>query len=99
HQRPGGPSYLFGERRMTGWKTYYFVALAVKVPLSFWLLAAGRARLRVRGRADRLILVAIASYLAITALGSSRNYGLRYLLPLSPLAIVWVSALAEGGRW
>ena len=38
-------------------------------------------------------------FLAITALGSSRNYGLRYVLPLAPLAIVWVSGLAEGGAW
>ena len=30
-------------------------------------------------------------------LGSKRNYGFRYLLPLAPPAIVWVSALAEGG--
>src|SRR5207245_2598306 len=42
HQRSGGPSYLLGERRMTGWWYYYFVAMAVKVPLSFWLLAGGR---------------------------------------------------------
>jgi 4-amino-4-deoxy-L-arabinose transferase-like glycosyltransferase len=34
-------------------------------------------------------------FLTITAVGSSRNYGMRYLLPLAPLAIVWVSALAE----
>ena len=37
-------------------------------------------------------------YLAITAVGSSRNYGLRYLLPLAPLAIVWISALGETCR-
>ena len=37
-------------------------------------------------------------FLTITAVGSSRNYGMRYLLPLAPLAIVWVSALAESRR-
>ncbi len=37
-------------------------------------------------------------YLAITAIGSSRNYGVRYLLPLAPVAIVWVSALAERAK-
>ena len=25
--------------------------------------------------------------------------GIRYLLPVAPLAIVWISALAEGSRW
>jgi 4-amino-4-deoxy-L-arabinose transferase-like glycosyltransferase len=101
-QRAGGPSYLFGERRMTGWWYYYFVALAVKVPLAFWLLFVGRAVLgRKSVGPDRswMFPTLIALFMAITALGSSRNYGLRYLLPLAPLAIVWVSALAEGRRW
>ncbi len=32
--------------------------------------------------------------------GSKRNYGVRYLLPMAPLAIVWGSALAERrGGW
>jgi hypothetical protein len=101
HQRSGGSSYLFGERRMHGWWYYYFVALAVKVPLTFWVLVVGRLgmgrRLRSAGRAWILPTI-IALFLAVTALGSSRNYGLRYVLPLFPLAIVWVSGLAEGGR-
>lgn len=103
-QRVGGPSYLFGERRMTGWWYYYFVTLAVKVPLAFWVLFGSRIVLRRRAEvSDRswILPALFTMYLAITALGSSRNYGIRYLLPLAPLAIVWVSALAEGGalRW
>jgi hypothetical protein len=102
HQRSGGSSYLFGERRMTGWWYYYFVVLAVKVPLTFWVLVLGRAvlgkRLPSAGRAGVLPLW-IAAFLAASALGSTRNYGLRYVLPLAPLAIVWVSGLAESGRW
>ncbi len=76
------------------------MALAVKVPLTFWLLAAARAGLRrslPTSRRDAILPIAIAFFLAITAVGSSRNYGVRYLLPIAPLAIVWVSALAEGG--
>jgi hypothetical protein len=42
-----------------------------------------------------LLPLVLVLYLAITATGSSRNYGVRYLLPLAPVAIVWVSALAE----
>ncbi len=102
HQRSGGPSYLLGERRMNGWWYYYFVALAVKVPLAFWLLVAARAGLgRSDGgsRRDWILPVTVAAFLAITAAGSSRNYGLRYLLPMSPLAVVWVSALAERRGW
>jgi 4-amino-4-deoxy-L-arabinose transferase-like glycosyltransferase len=102
HQRSGGSSYLLGERRMHGWWYYYFVALAVKVPLTFWLLVAARGvqgrRLASAGR-DWMLPLTMGLFLAITAAGSSRNYGLRYVLPLAPLAIVWVSGLAEGGRW
>ncbi len=102
HQRSGGPSYLFGERRMHGWWYYYFVALAAKVPLTFWLLVAGRlalgGRLKSAGRGAMLPAI-MGLFLAITALGSSRNYGLRYVLPLAPLAIVWVSGLAGAGAW
>lgn len=100
HQRAGGPSYLFGARRMTGWWYYYFVALAVKTPLTLGLLFAARS---VMGsprfsRSDAVLPFWILAFLAITALGSTRNYGLRYLLPIAPLAIVWFSKLAEGGR-
>jgi hypothetical protein len=97
HQASGGPSYLLGERRLTGWRCYYFVALAVKVPLTFWLLLAGRLLL-VEGnepRRDQVLPITIGLFLAATALGSTRNYGVRYLLPLFPLAIIWVSSLAE----
>ena len=97
HQRSGGPSYLFGERRTTGWRHYYFVAMAAKVPPIFWLMVMARLALGRRG--DSLLLVAIGTYLGLAALGSTRNYGVRYVLPVAPLAIVWVSALAEGGRW
>lgn len=105
HQRSGGPSYLLGETRQFGWWYYYLIALAVKVPLVFWPIALVRIRLAWRRRSeppgrDLILPVAIFAFLVITALGSKRNYGLRYLLPLAPLAIVWVSALAERReRW
>ncbi|GAC1471989.1 MAG: hypothetical protein NVSMB9_18690 [Isosphaeraceae bacterium] len=101
HQRSGGPSYLLGERRMRGWSYYYLVALAVKVPLTFSLLMATRALVgpRAGNQHDWSVPVTIAAYLLITAMGSTRNYGFRYLLPLSPLALVWVSSLAEWRGW
>jgi hypothetical protein len=104
HQASGGASYLWGQRRMTGWWYYYLVAMAVKIPLTFWLLAAARLVLvRPGERAaaarshDNLLALVFLLFLTITAVGSSRNYGVRYLLPLAPLAIVWVSALGEVG--
>jgi hypothetical protein len=101
HQTTGGPSYLLGERRMYGWRYYYLVALAVKVPLGAWLIVAARAGWRRRldpGGRGRLAVVVAAGFLALASLGSSRNYGVRYLLPVAPAAIVWAAALAEGPR-
>jgi hypothetical protein len=98
HQASGGPSYLLGERRVNGWWYYYFIALAVKLPPALWLLLVARGVMGRRSSADGLILTSIAAFLAVTAVCSSRNYGFRYLLPMAPLAIVWLSALAEG-KW
>jgi Dolichyl-phosphate-mannose-protein mannosyltransferase len=102
HQASGGPSYLFGERRMKGWYYYYLVAVAVKVPLMFWSLVASRlvlSRCHPRdispSRYNTVLPLVFLLYMVITAIGSSRNYGIRYLLPLAPLAIVWISALSE----
>ncbi len=98
-QRQGGPSYLFGERRQTGWWYYYLVTMAVKVPLGFWLLAAARSGFQAKDdRRGWVITVYVALFLMAALLGSKRNYGVRYLLPLAPPAIVWVSALADMGR-
>lgn len=103
HQKSGGWSYLLGERRERGWWYYYFVALAVKTPLTVGLVMIGRVIWRSENveqrRAARAILVGTAGFLALAAIGSSRNYGVRYLLPLAPAAVVWVSGLAEGPRW
>ncbi|HEX3448704.1 MAG TPA: glycosyltransferase family 39 protein [Isosphaeraceae bacterium] len=102
HQASGGASYLWGERRTKGWWYYYFVALAFKVPLGLWLLVCARlafarsdARNQFTNSHIELLPLVVVLFLAITAVGSSRNYGMRYLLPLAPLSIVWVSALAE----
>jgi hypothetical protein len=87
---------------MRGWWYYYFVAMAVKVPLSFWLLwayRAGTTRRAAWSHHDWMLPTVVAAFLAVTAIGSSRNYGLRYLLPLAPLAIIWVSNLAERPGW
>jgi 4-amino-4-deoxy-L-arabinose transferase-like glycosyltransferase len=101
HQRNGGSSYLLGERRLTGWTSYYPVALAVKVPLAFWLLFLARLAISRRGSpGDRgwVLPVILVVFLAAAMFGSKRNYGFRYLLPMASPAIVWVSAVANGGR-
>lgn len=102
HQRTGGPSYLLGERRMHGWRTYYLIALAVKTPPAIFLLLIARIVLRPDRspkRKDWILPTIALMFLAIASAGSTRNYGVRYLLPLAPLMIVWISGLAASNRF
>ncbi|MHB1558714.1 MAG: ArnT family glycosyltransferase, partial [Isosphaeraceae bacterium] len=78
----------------------YLVALAVKVPLMFWVVLGWRGWLSGRIRSagcDWALPAAAAAFLAIASVGSTRNLGVRYLLPVAPLAIIWISGLAEAG--
>lgn len=102
HQRTGGPSYLLGERAMHGWRHYYLIAALVKVPLGVFFLLAARAiaafRKRRRIARNQMFWLIPLLFCAAASLGSARNYGFRYLLPVAPLAIVWISGLAAGTR-
>ncbi len=101
HQRTGGPSYLLGERRMHGWRTYYLIALAVKTPPAIFFLLIARFVFRPDRslkRNDWILPTIALMFLAIASAGSTRNYGVRYLLPLAPLMIVWISGLAQTNR-
>jgi hypothetical protein len=100
HQGSGGPSYLLGQTRQRGWWYYYLASLLVKVPLGILTLAvaSGIARWRRATSGERLAQFAIVATLVITAIGSSRNYGFRYILFLAPPALVMIAALAQEGR-
>ena len=101
HQRSGGPGYLLGERKLGGWPHYYLVAMMFKVPLLFWVVVAARllANRRIAaGPADNMPAVVAVLFLAAASMGSSRNFGFRYLLPVAPMMIVWISGLARSGR-
>lgn len=100
-QSGGGAGYLFGEVRHMGWRHYYLVTLAVKVPLAAWALFAARAWFRDRssGPIESFPILFAALFVLAASAGSSRNYGIRYLLPIAPAVIVWVSALATRGKW
>ena len=102
HQRNGGPSYLLGERRNYGWLAYYPIALAVKVPLAVAVLALLRLGLRTRTDyqpAGRMLQIIPVVFLGLAMMGSTRNYGVRYLLLVAPPTIVWLSALATARGW
>jgi hypothetical protein len=101
HQRTGGPSYLLGERRMHGWRSYYIIAFLVKTPPAILVLLIARFFFNPEGssrRKDRILPMIALLFLAIASAGSTRNYGVRYLLPVAPLTIVWLSGLAASNR-
>lgn len=97
HQRNGGPSYLFGEVSENGWKWYYLVSLAVKVPLAVSIALFIRCFLVERSKKNQSWFLPLSCllFLAVACVMSKRNYGFRYLLPLAPVMIVWLGGLVQ----
>jgi hypothetical protein len=99
--RAGHKSYLLGEVRTTGWWYFFPVALAVKTPLPFLLLAGAGLVGAWRGysgpgRRRRLEPGLIALAILLVCLPSRINIGLRHVLPMYPfLAIVAGIGAAE----
>ncbi len=80
HDREGHYAYLLGECRQLGWWYYFPVALFVKTPLAFLILALWGMRSRV----PVLIFLALLAY----CMTASINIGVRHVLPLyAPLAL------------
>jgi hypothetical protein len=103
------PSYLFGRFSRHGFRSYYLVALVYKTPLPFLLalLAAPFARIRRDGSQERRTLpgesflwLPLVVLFALFSLASRVDYGLRYILPVLPLAAIYASRLvpALAGR-
>lgn len=94
------PSYLRGEFRNTGWWYYYLYAVAVKVPLGTWLLAALACCLRLRKKNrsvnfnDLVVLLPLVAILLVVSSQTGFSRHLRYLLPAFPFAFVWISQVA-----
>ena len=102
HQAGGGSSYLLGQRRDRGWRQYYLVAMAVKLPLAVVVLALLRLGLPAgpeRRPAETLLRAVPVVFFLIATLGSTRNYGFRYLLLVAGPVVVWISALASAQPW
>jgi 4-amino-4-deoxy-L-arabinose transferase-like glycosyltransferase len=81
HDREGHYAYLLGECRQLGWWYYFPVALFVKTPLAFLILALWGARSRV----PLVIFLALLAY----CMTASINIGIRHVLPLyAPLSLL-----------
>jgi hypothetical protein len=89
------PNYLFGQTSETGWWYYFPIALMLKTPLPLLILfvaALIRTAIKRTFRSD-LIFLLPAALLFISLLFSTNNLGYRYLLPIVPLLIIYVSGL------
>jgi Dolichyl-phosphate-mannose-protein mannosyltransferase len=92
-------SYLRGSYHRHGFWNYFLVALLVKVPLStqlllalaVWLGCSGRVPWR---RGEEFLLVPAVLLLGYFSLLFSLQIGLRYVLPIFPLLLVFISRVA-----
>ena len=100
--------FLDGRTSHTGWRHYYLLAFAYKVPVStiaLLVVAVVFTALCVRGRdqwADQLfLLVPVAVTMAAMSLLTNICIGVRYVLPMFPFLFVWVSQLVGRSpvRW
>lgn len=103
-------AFLLGEYSITGWRSYFPIAFAIKTPLAtIILLLAGVAALvlrRAKAR-DPVLLAGLVAFVVVYGgyiINSRLNIGHRHLLPLYPLFYVLAGAAsawwtARAGRW
>ncbi len=87
------PNYLFGQTSTTGWWYYFPIALLVKTPLPILILltfAFVRTGIKRTWRTDAIFLLPLV-LIFVSLLFSTNNLGYRYLLPLLPLAFVYIA--------
>ena len=97
HQQTGQLAYLFGRVSMTGWWYYFPVAFALKTALPFLVLLAIAIGLRRFSR-DEAFLIAPVAVLFAAAMAQKLNYGVRHVLPIYPLLIIF-AARAVARPW
>jgi hypothetical protein len=88
HQILGQLAYLCGRVSMHGWWYYFPVALAVKTALPLLLLVAIAFGLR-RFAWDEAFLLVPAAVIFLAAMAQNLNYGVRHILPVYPLLIIF----------
>jgi hypothetical protein len=98
----GVPSYLRGQWASHGWWYYYLYALAIKVPLGTWGLAALAVGMTLFARqysaSWRDEMVVLAPFFVILIFISSEtgfSVHFRYAIPALPFLFVWTSKTAR----
>ncbi len=102
HNNVGHGSFLLGQFRWQGWWYYFPVALAVKTPISFLLLAALGIFVCFRDRVRTAYLFPIAFTLGVLLLAvrSHIDIGIRHIEPIwIGLSIIAALGFRELLRW
>ena len=99
HNRRGHPAYLLGHFSVNGWWYYFPIALAVKTPVAFLLLAGSGIYVSCRRLTAKAWLpLAFSLGVLIPAMTGNLDIGVRHTLPvyigLSILAAVGLERLA-----
>jgi hypothetical protein len=99
HDINGHKSFLFQEQRTKGWWYYFPIAIALKTPIPFLILAlAGWVLMIAQRRGLDIVLIALA--ILGVAMTSHINIGVRHVLPIyAPLAIAAAFAVVELRRF
>lgn len=96
HNRAGHFAFLLGRTSPTGWWYYFPVALAVKTPIPYLLLALCGSWLLFVRRHPARFLVVIAAAILLIGMASRINIGVRHILPIYiPLSIAAAFAVVE----
>lgn len=96
-----GSTYLLGRIHEGAVWSYFPLALLFKLPLGTWGALIARATVRPReanetGVPAGWVIGAATAVLLVMALFFTRyNFGIRYLLPLLPLACIWCGGLLD----
>ena len=90
HNAAGHSAYLLGEFRSTGWWYYFPIAIAVKTPIVFLLLALASPLLLARRERRLLAPFVAATAIVVACFPVSINIGIRHVLPIYPLLAISV---------
>jgi hypothetical protein len=98
NHRPDYPEYLMGQFELDGWWYYFLAAFVFKTPVpTLLLLVLGALQVwrdPSRRRIDEAFLVLPAAVFLAATSALADDIGVRYILPIYPLAFVFVSRLA-----
>ncbi len=100
HNAGGHDSYLFGEYRRTGWWYFFPVAVGVKTPVGFLILAGCGAFAIVRGFRSSLwqqhLTMIFPVAIMLVCMSSRLDLGVRHILAIYPLlAVIGGYAMSE----